>query len=262
MLAYPRQVFLPPHLTECVETKETWTGLDPPVYRTVCGFDSSGRYYTSYTRPWDSTDDHVIAVYSFNEETAKLQMSLIKLPTWNDSNFLECDWPYNASLNRWFVFEKPSTLEDGSQPLILHSGSMKHLLGAPPGSIVSTTFQETEDCVIELEPYKALQCIQCFWQGKTKEYGYALMVLVSTGGFNFVADIVLMDKTKLSHFKRVVLSNCTELSFEPGTFDTSHIDLQLSIDISSERIFIHDYDYMVRSYMVSIFQEIKFWLNE
>ena len=85
MLAYPRQSFLPPHVTECVETEETWGDLDwVKPFRSIRGFDSSGKYYTVYSRPRKSTHDHYIIVYSFNNETEKLQVSLIKLPRSDD----------------------------------------------------------------------------------------------------------------------------------------------------------------------------------
>ena len=245
MLPYPRQSFLPPHVTECVETQETWTHFNRPPSRSIYGFgfNSFGKYYTEYSRPKDETDDHTVIVYSCNEETEKLQVSLIKLIPWKGSTFLEADWPYDFVFNRWLVFEKPPALEDGSQPLILHGGCLKHLLDAPTGSIVASSFMETKDCVIELAPYKTVDRIQSVSQTKTKEQGYILMVLISTGNCDFIVDLILMHEIKLSHFKRILLKNCSELNFDPSVY------IDVSLDMSSERIYLHDGDYSKGSFL-------------
>ena len=66
---------------------------------------------------------------------------------------------------------------------------------------------ETEDFVIELEPFKAFYYLQYVGQRRSKEHVDILVVLVSADNFNYVIDLFLMDEIKLSHFKRILLSN-------------------------------------------------------
>ena len=196
MLVYPRQSFLPPHVTECVETTATWGEFRRPSSRldTYCfGFDSSGKYYTEYSRPKDETDDRTVFVYSCNEETEKLQVSLIKLLPKKGSTI----WNYDPFFTRWFFYEKLPASEDGSQPLILYSGSLKHLLRSPSGSVEAISFKEIVDFEVKLAP--SADRIRCIDKANTKEHGYLSMVLVFTKDRDFIFDLILIDKVKPSH---------------------------------------------------------------
>ena len=64
---------------------------------------------------------------------------------------------------------------------------------------------ETEDFVIQLKPYKAFYYLEYVGQRRSKEHVDILVVLVSAD--NYVIDLFLMDEIKLSHFKRILLSN-------------------------------------------------------
>ena len=259
MLANLPQYFLPKSFTgkRCMESKDMWGEIPNRTSEyLIKDFDTTGKYYTTYAGPGDKTYTNQekspkIYAYSFNEETQKLQVVMVELPCWYP-HYLEHCTPYCPVYNRWFLILKSAVKSariegnDDSQTLLLRSGGLKHLFGAPAKTIIQATFQETEDNLLELS-YPTFQELKHTQLLRTKEYGHLLVLLVVTGDSEFVVDLVCYDESKLIHVKHILIHS------GPPVIVRYH-EKSFSFDFNAERFFIQDDDFFQDHYYLHGYQ--------
>ena len=269
MLAQQRQRFLPPSFTgkRCIEPRNMWGNVrTPSEHCLIKGFDSTGKYYTTYAGPGDSFDVNKqkspkAYVYSFNDETQQLQVMMIELPSWYP-HYLDHCTPYCPVYNRWFLILKSARSEGiDNQPLLLRSGGLKHLFGAPAKTVIHTTFQETEDNLLELV-YPTFQKLEHSQLLKTKEYGHLLVLSVRTGDSEFVVDLVSYNENTLTFIKHITIHSAPP--------NVRYHGKSFSFDFNTERFFIQDDSYYNDYYLYAydftghqfLSEQLKYEMNE
>uniref|UniRef100_A0A7M5WWS4 Uncharacterized protein n=1 Tax=Clytia hemisphaerica TaxID=252671 RepID=A0A7M5WWS4_9CNID len=168
---------------------------------------------------------------SHDEDMEKLQMIMIELPSWYP-HYLDHSAPYCPVHNRWFLILKSArNKETGEQHIMIRTGTLKHLFGAPAKTLVKATFQDTEDNLLELA-FPTFQRLEHAQLSKTKEYGHLLVLMVLTGSSEFVVDLLLYDdEARLTHLKHLAFGSAAPTSVE-------YDDKSFSFDFNADRFFI------------------------
>uniref|UniRef100_A0A7M5X7L7 Uncharacterized protein n=1 Tax=Clytia hemisphaerica TaxID=252671 RepID=A0A7M5X7L7_9CNID len=206
-----RQSFLPSSVERCTEDINTWgkqsiipwrkKKMEKPFDESYQGFDDSGKYYTSFCHSLFS--DHKISAYSYNEETHKLEASLIKFKA-------SCRVCYDPKTTRWFDYRitQPKLWLDKDDTLEIRSDMFKEYFGT---STKLKSKDVSKDKIVQLSiGYKWGSVYNYLdrWIFKTEKHGKFFIILLrdQDSGTHYLY-LFSFDEKGISHFKTITIKD-------------------------------------------------------